>query len=102
MDLFDWWPFVIVPLFALLAIRGYRRQRQLVKDWAAANNVTLIRRLPSWYRLSPFPFAAALGKHRIEYWLVRDAVDIEHRVWLKLGDFMFGSLLDQITEEWES
>ena len=100
MGLFEWLPWILFPLFGFLALRGYRRQRQLVKAWAVSNNVTLIRRLPSWYRLSPFVFAA-FGKHRIEFWLVRDAVGIERRVWLKLGNFMLGSLLAEITEEWE-
>ncbi len=102
MDLLDWLPWVIVPIFAVLAVRGYLRQNELVKEWAAANNVILVRRLASWYRLSPFPLAAALGKHRIQYWLVRDAVGMEHRVWLKLGDFILGSLVEKVEDQWES
>jgi hypothetical protein len=102
MDFGDFLFCLLIAVLAWLTIVGWRRQNRLVREWAVANSVVLLRRLPSWYRLSPFPFAAAFGKHRIQYWLVRDQSGVEQRVWLKLGDFLFGSLIDSIEEEWES
>ena len=99
-----WWialTIAFVPLAVWLAIRDIRRQRQVVRDWAAANHVTLMRRLPAWYRVSPFLAQAIFGGHQsVEYWLVKDSVGIERRVWLKIGSFFRGTTRE-ISAEWE-
>ena len=100
---------VVVNLFAaaaalvvvLLVILNFQRRRDMVKAWAVSNHVTLVRRLSSWDRPSPF-LPATLGRRRVQYWLVRDAAGMEHRVWLRLGDSLLGTLSDEVAEKWES
>jgi len=98
----DWLPIVFLPFAMGVFLLGRDARREVVRRWAESNNLTLVRRLPSWYRLSPFWLSLILGKQRVEYWLVKDAFGMEHRVWLKLGGVFVGSFSDQVIEEWES
>ncbi len=101
MDWFTWLTIAFLPLAAWLYIRDRRRQRETVEEWAVVNQVTLLHRLPTWYRFSPFVLSILLGSYqRVEYWLVRDEYGMERRVWLKLGNFFLGATRE-ITAKWE-
>lgn len=101
---FDWWTWAtiaFIPVAVWLFILDRRRQRAVVQEWAWENRVTLVHRLPTWYRLSPFVFTELLGgNQRIEYWIVKDSVGLEYRVWLKIGSYLRGATRE--TEaEWD-
>lgn len=71
----------------------------MVADWAAANNLAVVERHPTWCRMGPWPLL--IGKHAVRYLTVRDVHGQDHRCWLKLGSALWG-LTDQIEVRWEN
>jgi hypothetical protein len=91
----------VAPIMVWFWWRDLRRCRAVVEAWAFESDVILVRRLWTWFRISPFMVVNLLGgNQKIEYWLVRDSAGEEHRVWLKIGDFFLGATA-KIDESWE-
>jgi hypothetical protein len=97
----NWLPSVVVASFAAWwLVRRIRRGRQIVKQWAEANGYQVVRRLPSWWRMGPFP-VAAFGKQSVHYLELRDRNGTIRRCWLKVGDFVVGQLDDRVDVAFE-
>jgi hypothetical protein len=85
----------------LVVIRRQVRKRQFVREWAQRRGYTIVKRLPAWYRLSPFPLAEIASKQSIHHLLIRDKQGVERRCWLRVGDWFVGHLSDEVAVAWE-
>jgi len=95
------WPVVAVPVIGTWLFFRRRRRQRLVDEWARANNLRVVRRLWTGWRVGPFP-VAALGRQAVEHLEVSDQDGRLRRCWLKMGDFVVGLLDDRIEVSWES
>src|ERR1700752_777426 len=86
---------------AFLAVRRQIRKRQYVREWAARRGYAVVKRLPAWYRVSPFLLAEMGSKQSIHYLLIRDREGVERRCWLRVGDWFVGHLSDEVAVSWE-
>jgi hypothetical protein len=93
---------IIVAVIAVVAIRRQFRKRQYVREWAKRRELVILKRLPTWFRVSPFVLTAIMSKQSIHYLLIRDKEGIERRCWLKVGDWFLGHLADDVHVLWES
>jgi hypothetical protein len=86
---------------AILAVRRQVRKRQCILEWAARRGYTIVRRLPAWYRVSPFPLAEVGSKQSIHYLALLDREGVERRCWLRIGDWVVGHFSDEVVVSWE-
>jgi hypothetical protein len=84
----------------VLAPLRLRRMDRMIRRWAAANDVTYVRRHWPLFRLGPWPIR--FGKQVVVYITVRDGIGEYHRCWLKLGHPVWGLLSDAVEERWET
>lgn len=93
-------PLVVVTVVTF-ALRRQVRKHQYLREWASRRGYTIVRRLPAWYRVGPFPIAAMGSKQSIHYLLIRDRDGVERRCWLKVGNWFVGHLADDVVVHWE-
>ncbi len=70
----------------------------MVSRWAAENQVTVVRKHPTWFLVGPWPLVGG-GHQTVRYLTVRDAQGRERDCWLLLGHFLWG-LTDQVEVVW--
>ena len=85
----------------VVAIRRLISMKQFVREWAERRGYVIVRKLPTWYRLSPFLLAGPGSKQSFHYLIVRDREGKEHKCWLKVGDWLLGHLSDEVHAVWE-
>jgi hypothetical protein len=94
---------LVVALIAVVIgfiIYQQKKINAILGKWAADNEVQIIKTTSGFFRRSPFFFT--LGRQEVYYLRVRDREGKEHGCWVKIGDFLFGSLFSSSVEEkWE-
>jgi len=91
---------LIVTIIVAFLIYHEKRTNSILSKWAAENGLQIVKRTSGLFRRCPFFFT--LGHQDVFYLLVRDRQGRERGCWVRLGDFLFGSLFTDLVEvKWE-
>lgn len=86
----------IVPMLAW----HFRRSRELVERWAAANSYTIVEMERRYLRAGPFFWWRGKG-HEVFHVVVRDSRGGQHGVYVRTGGWMLGQLSEQVAVKWD-
>ena len=95
-------------LFALVAIViaipflawHWKRSRELVEKWAAANALTITQIERRYLRAGPFFWCRGRG-HEVFYVVLRDTRGEQRAAYVRTGGWLLGQFSEQVTVKWD-
>ncbi len=99
-------PYLLLTIVALIALLiplwawHFRRSRELVERWAAANAYTIIEMERRFFNAGPFFWCRGRG-HEVFRVSVRDAHGEQHRAYVRTGGWFLGQLSEKVAVKWD-
>ena len=91
---------LIVTVIVAFLVYHEKRINSILSKWAAGSGLQIVKRTSGLFRRCPFFFT--LGHQDVYYLLVRDREGRVRGCWVRIGDFLFGSLFtDMVEVKWE-
>jgi hypothetical protein len=92
--------FVLIALVIGISVYHHRRIKSILTAWSKKNHVQILKMTSGGFRRCPFFFN--LGRQEVYYLYVCDRNGTERGCWVRIGDFLGGSLLsDSVEAKWE-
>jgi hypothetical protein len=79
-----------------LFIYHEKRIKSILSNWAADNGVQIMKISSGLFRRCPF--FLTLGRQEVYYIVVRERDGRVRGCWVRIGDFLFGSLFTDVVE----
>jgi hypothetical protein len=94
--------FIAVLILLMIPILAwhFRRSKEMVERWAAANAFEIIAMERRLLRVGPFFWRRSRG-HEVFYIVVRNARGEQHMAYVRTGGWFLGQLSEQVSVEWD-